>query len=209
MATTQNQNPTWMMNRLWQVVVAIPMNNSLSDSIVMTDTLKLTSLGAIEFTHNFPQGTSTSSSIQSSPQTWGTWSLSQDPNRLIGQTSAGVPFYIDYSVDQGVDRLTCYLATSQRPRRRWDVVWAVLGGTLAGVAVGVAARAPFVGFLAGFVAAGTSAAVASQGADSVQGGPNATWVANDGGSGVPQHRPHEVPQEVPHEVPRTLKAVSA
>jgi hypothetical protein len=192
-----NQNLTWMMNRNWQVVSAVPVNNSLTNSIVMTDTLKFTSLGTIESTHNFSSGS------QSLPQTWGTW----DPNSVTANSlkgtmiSSGTPFHIDYVTGQ----LQCFLDPSQSRRRRWEVAWAVLGGTLAGVAVGVAARAPFVGFLAGFVAAGTSAAVASQGADSVQGGPNATWVANDGGSGVPQHRPHEVP----HEMPRTLKAVSA
>jgi len=198
-----NQNLTWMMNRNWQVVVAIPVNNSLSDSIVMTDTLNFTSQGTIEFTHNFPQGTSTSSSIQPSPQTWGQWySSTVTSNSLEGTTSSGTPFHIDYVAGQ----LQCFVDPPQRSRRRWDVVLAVLGGTLAGGAVGVAARAPFTGFLAGLVAAGTSTAVALvQGAYSTQGGANATWVANDGGSGVPKPKP----QEVPHDVPHTLKAVSA
>jgi hypothetical protein len=187
----------WMMNRQWQVVVAIPVNNSLSNDIVMTDTVVFTQYN-IESTHNFSSGS------QSSPQIWGTWDpTSVTANSLKGtMISSGTPFHIDYVAGQ----LQCFLDPPQRPRRRWDVVWSVLGGTLAGVAVGVAARAPLVGFLAGLAAAGTSTVVALvQAADSVQGGPNATWVANDGGSGVPQHRPHEVP----HEVPRTLKAVSA
>ncbi|HTG34684.1 MAG TPA: hypothetical protein VLB76_17325 [Thermoanaerobaculia bacterium] len=200
MATNQNQNPTWMMNRNWQVVMANPVNNSLSDSIIMTDTLVFTSQGTIEFTHNFPQTTNVPLSSLPSPQIWGTWDLSSaNSNSLKGTTSSGTPFHVDYAGGQ----VQCFLDSPQVPRRGWALALGVFAGALTGGAVGAAARAPFVGALAG-LAAGTSAAFTValiKGVYSTQGGPNATWVANDGGAGVPKPKPQEAPQ--------TLKAVSA
>jgi hypothetical protein len=190
---TNQQNPAWMSDT-WVVnqVASGVSTVVMTDSVAFLPSPNLSSPNLIMRTSN----------SSSTPSIWGTWDTVTS-NGLSGHISDGTPFQIVYN---GVNQITCYLDPPQHRPWIWIVVSAVLGGTLAGAAAGRLAGNPAVGALAGLVGAATGSAVfaaAGPSSGGIQGtGPNATWVANDGG-------PVGVPKPSPQEPPQPLKVVSA
>ncbi len=201
MASNQNQitNSTWM-GETWVVSQVAPGTST----VVTTDSIAFLSPNTIQRTSNIPQTSSSSTSLPT--HLWGTWdSLSSDGLTLTGHAIDGTPFQIVYD---GANQITCTLGIPQHRRWGWSVALAVFGGTLAGAAAGRLAGSTTVGALAGLVGAATgTAAFAAAGPHGGGGGvtgtgPNATWVANDGG-------PVGRPQPGPKETSQPLKVVNA
>jgi hypothetical protein len=168
----QKQATTWLARSDWQVVLVQNI-----DGIVAMDTLSFTSPNQISSTHHPNPG------VIAGPNPWGSWSPTPDPNRITGQTVKGSPFYIEYIENprpgSGPDWLTCYM-DQPKIQKHITVVLGTVAGALTGAGLGLALHNTLVGALAGSVAGAISAILLLLSGS----GPNATWVATDGGAGA-------------------------
>ena len=187
-----NQSPPWMDLDLQVIQVGDGSDNL---GVVIPDTLVLTSQNTIVLQPNLPQGVQ---GPAPPPTVWGTWTSTSDPETLKGFTTAGDPVTIVH--DAGHHTVTCTWDKPVSPPGPFGAIG--LGaflGTVIGTTAGFVAGVPLFGALVGLGAgsAGSGAALAlrvltsnvSQG-----GGAVVTWVANDGGAGVPKPGPHGLPR---------------